>query len=73
MKYWIPLCGLDVGTKIFIKSMARSTIMATYFQCFSDLEVIGKTPFVFGTHFGAFPVIIWSQGSLCYHAIISMW
>ena len=60
MKYRIPLRGFDIGTKIFIESMARSAIMALNFQCFSDLEVIGEMLFVFSTHssehFGVFPV-----------------
>ena len=49
-----------IGTKIFIESMPRSTIMAFDFQCFSDLEIIGKASLVFATHcskhFGVFPV-----------------
>ena len=60
MEYRVPLCGLDIGTEIFIESMARTTIVALNFQCFSDLEVIGDTFFVFATHcskhFGAIPV-----------------
>ena len=47
VEYWVPHCGFDVRTKVFIKALARAAVTAPDLQRLSNLEVIVELPFIF--------------------------